>query len=398
MRILQLTNKPPAPPNDGSSIAMYNMAQGFIDNGVDLTLLTINTKKHFKPDNAVDAVFKEKSHYRSVYRDTDVSITGALMNLFSDRSYFASRFYFKEFEETLISVLKEKEFDIVQLESIFMGEYIPVIRKHSKAKISVRTHNIEHMIWSRMIGNQKNPAKKKYLSIQNTRLKLFEYTVLKSADAIIPITTVDQTYFEGWGIQKPFFSSPTGLLLEKYKVDHSKDLPQSVFHFGSMDWMPNEEAVLWFAQNVWEKVVKEVPGAKFYIVGRGISPRVEDLGIPGVVVVGKTESPEKVYHSYSLMVVPLLSGSGMRIKLIEGMAYGKAIVSTSIGAEGIQVTNGKDCLLADQAGDFAKEVIALLKDESKRKTLETEARVFAEKNYDNKMLVKELLHFYQTLS
>lgn len=398
MRILQLTNKPPAPPNDGSSIAMYNMAQGFIDNGVDLTLLTINTKKHFKPDSAVDAVFKEKSNYRSVYRDTDVSIAGALVNLFSDRSYFASRFYFKEFEEALISVLKEKEFDLVQLESIFMGEYIPVIRKHSKAKISVRTHNIEHMIWSRMIENEKNPAKKKYLSIQNTRLKLFEYNVLKSADAIVPITAVDQKYFESWGIEKPFFSSPTGLLLEKYHVDHSKDLPLSVFHFGSMDWMPNEEAVLWFAQNVWEKVAKEVPGAKFYIVGRGISPRVEELGIPGVVVVGKTESPEKVYYSYSLMVVPLLSGSGMRIKLIEGMAYGKAVVSTSIGAEGIHVTNGKNCILADQASDFAAAVIGLLKDESKRKSLETEARAFAGKNYDNKMLVKELLHFYHTLS
>lgn len=397
MRILQLTNKPPAPPTDGSSIAMFNMATGFLKNGVDLSLLTINTKKHFKPDSEVETGFKQQSNYRSVYRDTDVSLAGALINLFSSRSYFVSRFYFKEFEDALVSTLKEKEFDLVQLESIFMGDYIPAIRKHSKAKIAVRTHNIEHLIWSRMIANEKNPAKKSYLSLQNARLKLFEYNILKAVDAVVPITAVDQKYFESWGIQKPFFASPTGLLLDKYKVDHSSELPLSVFHFGSMDWMPNEEAVLWFAQKVWPLVHEKIPAARFYIVGRGISAKVESLSIPGVVVVGKTELPEKVYHNYSIMVVPLLSGSGMRIKLIEGMAYGKPIVSTSIGAEGIAVTQNKNCVLADSETDFANAVIELLENEGKRKSLQKEARDFAEKNYDNTARVKELLDFYNTL-
>jgi len=397
MRILQLTNKPPAPPNDGSSIAMFNMAAGFIANGADLTLLTINTKKHFKPDSGVDAEFKKKSHYQSVYRNTDVSIAGALVNLFSRRSYFASRFYFKEFESKLISILKEKEFDIVQLESIFMGDYIPAIRAHSKAKIAVRTHNIEHMIWKRMIDNEKNPAKKQYLSLQNARLKLFEYDILKKCDAVVPITTVDMDYLKSWGISKPFFASPTGLLIEKYKVDHTKEAPLSVFHFGSMDWMPNEEAVLWFAENVWAKVLEKVPHAKFFIVGRGVSERVNSLEIPGVEVIGKSELPEKVYHDYSVMVVPLLSGSGMRIKLIEGMAYGKAIVSTSVGAEGITVTNNKNCMLADTADTFAGAVTTLLTDAAKREAMQVEARSFAEKNYNNTLLVNELLNFYRTL-
>jgi glycosyltransferase involved in cell wall biosynthesis len=377
---------------------MYNMAAGFIANGVDLTLLTINTKKHFKPDSGVDPEFKRKSNYMSVYRDTDVSLVGALMNLFSDRSYFASRFYFKEFEDKLISVLKEKQFDVVQLESIFMGEYISVIRKYSHAKIVVRTHNIEHIIWSRMIANEKNAARKKYLSLQNSRLKIFEYRVLKEVDAIVPITSVDQKYFEDWNIQKPFFSSPTGLLLEKYKIDHSKEAPLSVFHFGSMDWMPNEEAVLWFVDEVWRKVLVEQPNAKFFIIGRGISPKVASLEVPGVVVVGAAGSPEEVYHQYSVMVVPLLSGSGMRIKLIEGMAYGKAIVSTKVGAEGISVTNGKNCLITDDPSEFAKDVVALLNEEAKRKSLQSEARQFAEKNYDNTTLVRGLLNFYKALS
>jgi polysaccharide biosynthesis protein PslH len=397
MRILQLSNKPPYPPNDGSSIAMCNMSFGFIANGIDLTLLTINTKKHFKSDSEVDETFKKQSNYQSVYRDTNVTAVGALMNLFSSKSYMVSRFYFKEFEEKLIALLKEKDFDIVHLESIFMGDYIPVIRKYSKAKISIRTHNIEHLIWQRMIENEKSPVKKIYLSLQNKRLKNFEYQTLQSVDVIVPITSVDEVYFRAWGINKAYCSSPTGLVFENYPIDNGKELPLSVFHFGSMDWMPNEEAVLWFTENVWERVLQKVPQAKFYIVGRGMSQKVSSLNKPNVIVVGKTETAEKVYHSYSVMVVPLLSGSGMRIKMIEGMAYAKPIVSTNIGAEGIAVSSGKNCLLADSPGDFANSVIEILSSREKKESLSKEARAFAEQFYDNTTLVKKLTQFYQTL-
>ena len=397
MRILQLSNKPPYPPNDGSAIAVYNMSCGFIANGVELTLLTINTKKHFKPDSEVDETFKKQSHYTSVYQDTNITPVGALLNLFSNQSYIASRFFFKAFEEKLISILKETTFDIIQLESIFMGNYIPVIRKYSKAKISVRTHNIEHLIWQRIIENERSFLKKNYLVLQNKRLKQFENKILQSADAIVPITAVDEKYFRAWGINNPFFSSPTGLQLEKYTVDQAKEIPFSVFHFGSMDWMPNEEAVIWFIENVWEKVLQKVPQAKFYVVGRDMSQKVLSLKKPNVVIVGKTESAEQVYHTYSVMIIPLLSGSGMRIKMIEGMAYGKPIVSTTIGAEGIAVTPQKNCAIADSPADFANAIIDLLLSDTKRKSLGAEARNFAEQHFTNTTLVNQLINFYQTI-
>ena len=397
MRLLQLTNKPPYPPNDGSSIAVYNMSCGLINNGVDLTLLCINTKKHFKADNEVDADFKGKSNYHAVYKDTDVTAFGAACNLFSNQSYFVSRFYFKEFEEKLIFLLKEKEFDVIQLESIFLGNYIAVIKKYSKAKITVRTHNAEHLIWERMITNESNLVKKKYLSLQTKRLKKFEKNILQSVDAIVTITEIDKQYFKQWGVTTPFHVSPTGIQLPQYKVNHAEELPNSVFHFGSMDWMPNEEAVLWFINNVWDKVLAKIPQAKFYVIGRGMGEKILSLSKPNVVVIGKIQNAEKVYHHYTVMVVPLLSGSGMRIKMIEGMAYAKPIVSTSIGAEGIAVTANKTCLLADNAIDFANDVIEILNNEEKKKLLQNEARNFIEQHFENTSLVKQLVNFYQTL-
>jgi glycosyltransferase involved in cell wall biosynthesis len=397
MRLLQLTNKPPYPPNDGSSIAVYNMSCGLINNQVDLTLLCINTKKHFKPDEEVGVEFKTTSKYQSVYQNTDITAIGAFLNLFSNESYFVSRFYLKALEDKLISILKEQQFDIVQLESIFLGNYIPTIRKYSKAKITIRTHNVEHLIWQRIIANEGNLIKCNYLLLQAGRLKKFEKKVLESIDAIIPITAVDKTYFENWEINKPFHVSPTGVQLQKYKINYEEELPFSVFHFGSMDWMPNEEAVLWFVNNVWEKVLQKIPQAKFYIIGRGMSQKVLSLNKPNVVVIGKIETAEKVYHHFNLMVVPLLSGSGMRIKMIEGMAYGKSIISTTIGAEGIAVTSGKNCLLADTPDDFANAVVEILTNKDKRDSIQQEARYFIEQYFDNNTIVKQLTGFYQTL-
>jgi glycosyltransferase involved in cell wall biosynthesis len=397
MRLLQITNKPPYPPNDGSSIAVYNMSCGLINNQVDLTLLCINTKKHFKSDDEVDVQFKEKSKYQSVYQNTDVTALGAFLNLFSNQSYFVSRFFFKAFEEKLAFILKEREFDIIQLESIFLGNYILIIRKYSKAKITIRTHNVEHLIWHRIIANETNTVKRKYLLLQAERLKKFEKEVLQGVDALIPITTIDKIYFEKWGIHKPYHVSPTGIQLQQYKINHQEALPYSVFHFGSMDWMPNEEAVLWFVDNVWEKVLQKVPQAKFYIIGRGMTQKVLSLTKPNVVVIGKTETAEKVYHQYDVMIVPLLSGSGMRIKMIEGMAYGKPIASTTIGVEGISVTSGKNCLLANTPEEFANAAIEMLTNKVKKEALQKEARSFIEQNFENNALVKQLVSFYQNL-
>jgi hypothetical protein len=133
LKVLQISNKAPFPANDGSSIAIYNMARGLSENGVELHLISINTKKHFKPDSMVPLEFKANTRYKSVYKNTNVTAAGALRNLFSRASYFVSRFYFKEFEEKLVYALGMVDFDIVQLEGLFMGVYIYVIRKHSRA-------------------------------------------------------------------------------------------------------------------------------------------------------------------------------------------------------------------------------------------------------------------------
>ena len=396
MRILQLCNKAPFPANDGSSIAIYNMGMGLLANGVELHVLTINTKKHFKNEDAVDKDYKIKSNYISVYRNTDISIIGVISNIFSSDSYFVSRFYFKDFELQLIKKLSTFIFDVIQLEGLFMGIYIPVIRKHSKAKIVLRAHNIEHLIWQRHIKSETSLIKKKYLQIQNNRLKKFESIVIKEVDSIVSITDIDKKIIFEMGFRKPMFTCITGVDVHVYrsKAAVNKKL-KSIFHFASMDWMPNVEAVDWFLKYCWPDVLKAIPDVKFVIAGRNMPERFIQLVHPNITVIESVNDAGNFFKEHEVMLVPLLSGSGLRIKIIEGMAYGKAIVTTSIGAEGIQARNKKNIMIEDSPENFSKAVIELMSSNEKRVKMETEAFHFAEKEFDNTVIVEGLVNFYK---
>lgn len=397
MRVLQICNKAPFPANDGSSIAIYNMGMGFISNGVELHVLTINTKKHFKADEEVEADYKIKSHYQSVYRNTDTSALGAFMNLFSSASYFVSRFYFKGFENALVEKLKNNAFDVIQIEGLFMASYVPVIRKYSKAKIVLRSHNIEYLIWERHLKSETSAFKNWYLTLQTKRLKAFELKVLNDLDAIVSITDFDKGVFKEIGFKKPIYTCITGVDISAYKQRSGiTRKPKTIFHFASMDWMPNQEAAEWFLNNCWKSILKQVPDAKFVMAGRNMPPHLLKINEPNVLVVQDVKDAQKFYNEHEIMLVPLASGSGLRIKIIEGMAYGKAIVSTSVGAEGINCTSGKNIIIADLPKDFIKAVVDLLKDDKMRAGLEKEAQSFAEAEFANEKVVSGLVNFYKT--
>jgi len=398
LKVLQLCNKAPFPANDGSSIAIYNMAKGLIENDVELYLLTINTKKHFKPDENVPDEFKIKSNYISIFRDTNTSLFGALLNIFSDRSYFVSRFYFNNFNERLTAILKNNSFDIIQIEGLFMAVYLKTIKKYSQAKIVLRAHNIEHHIWERHIINEKNSFKKAYLALQNQRLKKFELFVISKLDAIVPITEVDAEAFKSLGFKKPVFPCITGVDVKYYQ--HREDLAikaKTIFYFGSMDWLPNQEAVNWFLDQCWDTVHTAVPEAKFIIAGRGMPTALKQMSKANVLIIENVKDGKVFFQQNQVMIVPLLSGSGLRIKIIEGMAYGKAIVSTTVGAEGIHYTHKKNIVIADKPSDFAEAVINLLNSDKDRLALETNASDLAHRDFDNLQVVSKLVLFYKQL-
>lgn len=398
MRVLQLCNKAPYPANDGSSIAIYNMAQGLLANQVELHLLTINTKKHFKSIKETPKDFVKKSNYQAVFKNTNTSFFGLICNLFSPKSYFESRFYFPEFETALIKKLQETSFDVIQLEGLFMACYIETIRKNSNAKIILRAHNIEHLIWERHISAEKNPLKKAYLNLQKARLKNSEIQAFKNVDGIIPITSADEKWIKRVIPNSLCKTILTGINLSDYSTQKGPNfIKNSVFFFGSMDWIPNQQAVYWFLQNCWELTLKKVPECNFIIAGRNIPRHIKQLQNKQIIIKENVAEAKDIYSNYNIMLVPLQSGSGLRIKIVEGLAHGKAIVSTDLGAEGIPIQSNENIFLANEPKVFVDKITNLLSDDVLLSKIGAGARSFAEEYLDNKKITKELVTFYEGL-
>lgn len=398
MRILQVSHRVPYPLKDGGAIGIYNYTKGFHEAGCKVTLLALNAKKHdIDPELAAEEMSKY-CEFIPVAIDTDIKPLDAFLNLFSTKSYNVERFYSKEFEDKLAEVVKNNDFDLIQVEGTYVAMYTPVIKKLTDAPIVLRQHNVEYQIWERLAENEPFFLKKWYLNLLAKRLKKYEQANLSDYDALVPVTQDDADLFAKLGSKLPVLVSPAGIDTDRLYVDNSKTEFPSVFHIGSLEWMPNREALMWFLDEVWPLVVQKQPTAKFYVAGKGMPSDIKNLNRPNVVMVGEVEDAVEFMQSKAVMVVPLLSGSGIRLKILEGMSMGKAIVSTHIGASGIEYIDGENIIIADSADDFAKGVIECISDRSKTDTLGANARKLIENKYSNQAVISRMLDFYKVLS
>jgi len=189
----------------------------------------------------------------------------------------------------LIQILKDNSFDIVQLEMLYMAPYIETIKQHSNARVILRAHNIEHLIWERITSVTKNPLKKWYIGNLTKKLKNYELSVMDKFDGIATITAKDAEFFRDAGCRIPLTDIPFGIEIGKYEPKYSKEKEISLFHLGSMNWMPNEEGVRWFLDKVWPLIHKKSPKLKFYLAGRMMPDWLTNLKIKNVEVVGEVD-------------------------------------------------------------------------------------------------------------
>jgi glycosyltransferase involved in cell wall biosynthesis len=394
MRILQLCNKMPYPAMDGYALAVINLAKAFSVAGNEVRLLCMNTTRHYVDEKKIPAALNEKLELRAVKVDNRISAGDAFVKLLQNRSYNVSRFISGDFDEALQKTLKEFAPDIVQLEGLYLTPYIDTIRKYSKAKIALRAHNVEHLIWYRNSEQEKSFAKKVYLKVLAKQLLKYEKNVLGRVDLLVPVSGIDADGFKGLENKKPVHICPVSYD-DLSKNGTTSCEPDSVFFIGSLDWIPNAEGLQWFLDNVWAKVHREFPSLKFYIAGRNIPSSVTSDKKKNITVVGEVENGRAWMQGKRIMVVPLFAGSGMRVKIVEGLSAGKVIISTGIGAEGIPVENKKEILVANTAEEFVN-AFSLCRDESKMREMEERAKTFAEQHYSATATARELLTFYQT--
>lgn len=376
-------------------MAMNANIEGLVHAGHKVKVIALNTNKYFINDSEIPESYKKQTGLEFIETNLSVKPVDALLNLFSKKSYHVERFISKDFEQAIVRALNNEKFDIVQLEMLYMTPYMKIIRAHSDAKIILRSHNIEHLIWERITLNTRNPIKKLYLGYLTSKLKAYELETMNSYDGIVTISDKDAEHYKSNGCQIPIIDLPFGVDLSGYNMQETDYEFPSLFHIGSMNWMPNDEGIKWFIDNTWDMVHKKFPSLKFYLAGRIMPDWLNNLNKKNIEVIGEVDNARDFINSMAIMIVPLFSGSGIRIKIIEGMALGKTIISTQIGAEGIEYTNGENILIANTPEEFLDAITKCTASKNYCNEVGGKARQLIDKKHNIKNLVAKLEVFYQ---
>lgn len=396
MRILILTHRTPFPQNGGYPIVVGNTIKGLVALGHDVTLISLNVKKNSAPRERDELL--EKINYTEYNIDTRVTMVEAISNLFTNNSYNIDKYYNAGFEKLLFRNLTDNKYDIIQLEGIFVAPYLDVIRKNAKAKVIFRAHNIEHQVWQKLAQQKSDPFKRWYLQLLARRIKNYELELLNKFDGIVVFTDQDKTSMLSFGTKIPLTVLPIGIDLSLYKPDHAKEDFPSLFFLGSLDWLPNREGIEWFIDNFHKDLIDGDLKAKFYVAGHNIPERFDDYEVLGKVFIhGEVDNALEFVNSKSIMIVPLLSGGGMRVKIVEGMAMEKCIISTTLGAEGINIQNGKNIIIANNTDDFHGAMKRCITDEHYCREIGRNARRLIEQQHDVNTITQQLADFYQSI-
>jgi sugar transferase (PEP-CTERM/EpsH1 system associated) len=240
------------------------------------------------------------------------------------------------------------------------------------------SHNVEAMIWKRHVANERNPLKRIVFAREGARVERFEREVVRGYAFTIAVSEADREHFRRVYGASRVGCIGTGVDTEFYAPQGAEEEPGTILFLGSMDWMPNVDAVQYFVRSIYPLVKREIPGSRLFVVGRSPDPSVSALADadPSIVVTGTVLDTRVFVDRAAVAVVPIRIGGGTRIKVYELMAMAKAVVSTSIGAEGLAFADGENIMIADDPAEFARLVVKTLRDGGWRAAIGRNARDF----------------------
>ena len=308
--------------------------------------------------------------------------------------YAVSRFKSARVQEKLNAWFRERRFDVAVCDFLDAAVNFP-------SRLTIPTflfqHNVESEIWRRHSVTQQNPPKRLLYQVEFRKMLRYEQSIVRKFHHIIAVSEHDRRLMSEWTDPSRLSVVPTGVDRKQYRPGPSSaPVKPLVLFLGAMDWQPNVDAVEYFCRETWPSIQVKVPAARFRIVGRNPVRRVRRLASSSVEVTGSVPSIADHLRESAVVVVPLRVGGGTRLKIYEAMAAGKAVVSTSIGAEGLDVHHGQDIVLADDEVAFAEAVTMLLQDVEFRRRYERAAAALAAK-YDWAAVGDQFGHVLETV-
>lgn len=368
--------------------------------------------KRTPADKNDETAVGEKYHFDKLFGEDiepKISFSKVLGWLFQSKSYIYNRFYSQKYSDRLLELVRTGQYDTLLFVTSYM--YVNVMfNKKLRTEIAKRKIKcisgimvLEHRVLSRHFDVNKNqmPFWKRFIIQREQRLlENIENEITKEVCCSFTVGSEECEFLKG---QLPEYQKKIKLLeiipdIEKYEnSDFEIEEKNSIYFVGSYSWRPNTDAVMYFVENIFPMILAKNPQVKFYIIGMGAGEDIKALDDgKNIFFIGKVDNVFEEIKKYSVLISPLRVGGGTRLKLLEGIAWGKAIISTSVGAEGVNLHGENPIIIADEPEDFAQKVLDLLSDDNSRLELKNKARKFAQKYYNLDKFRENMLSILNT--
>jgi len=401
MKILFVTPYLPSPPRFGAQRRLDGLMRGLAAARHEVSLLSFVTDDEY----AEHSLQSTKSYSQSVstVRNDVLGLnvrTKRLMqlrSLISPRSFEYDLCYDSRFQAEIKRQLGGTHYDVVQVEFCHLGIYDYSIRGTQKPLLVLDEHNIEYDIIKRTADAEGSAIRRLYSAVNWRKLRHEERDAWRRFDGVVLTSDRDEALLRKDAPSTPTTVVPNAVDLQHFRTSSVEREPGTLMFFGAMNYHPNIQGVGYFVTEVLPKIAKAVPNVKLRVVGQQPPDSIRALAGPHVEVVGFVDDPRPLLDRSAAMVVPLLIGGGTRFKIVEGMAMSTPIVSTYLGAEGLEVEHERHVLLARDGDALASETIRILKDPALGQRLGAEARLLAEHRYGWEGAVSALENFYSML-
>lgn len=384
MKCLYITSKPIYPIVDGGCFAMDSFLKTLSHAGFIIDHFTISTQKHpFRPD-----AYPEGIHVESVEIDTRIKTLQTLKYLFKKGSYNVARFHSEEVTEKIEALIKKNTYDFVILDSLYATTYLSSIRKYFTGKIYLRSHNCEAQIWFDLAKNEQNIPKSIYLKKLAKDLHIYESTILNKLDGVFAISQEDQEAFIKSNTKAKVCVIPVHL--ESNDQDEFKIEKGKIFHVGNMDWVPNREAVERLVKLFHESIHSD-DQLKLSLVGKNIEKHYKSS--KGIEIQGFVDDLKGFVQKSGILVSPITSSSGVRVKILEMMAYGIPVITTPSGAKGI-FSEGKNAVEIQETNTaLIDAILRITKDDEKLAEMQTLSKEYIKKYHNIEQIASDLKSF-----
>jgi glycosyltransferase involved in cell wall biosynthesis len=393
MKILHVCARLPYPVEDGGSVYVYNTIQNLYELGHDITIASFISELHNQDDSALTKISKVYTHKGNF---TEYNLISAIKSAFSRKPITVQHRMSIEIMEKILADIKE-EFDIIFFEGLHTLNFFEIVKQRfPKAKTLLRNVNVEFELIAQRATQQRNVFLKLFLEDQARLMKKFELNALKKVDAITFISDLDLDKMASLlALKKPTLVNPPGALINKINFDNRPD--HQLIAFSNWKWPPNLEGLKWFLDKVWPKIIHSHDNVRLKLAGNDLPQSIQNNLPERIEYLGFVDDLKKLNQECTIQIVPLISGSGVKLKMIEGLAYGNPIVSTQFGADGIEVINGVHLEIANSDSEFADKVLYLLNEKSHRRSLSESALGIIKNNYSWSTQINRLNDFINNL-